>query len=86
MKCGIIFYVLFFGWSIFELRRGWKILVRGEDSFNFAVLYRLWLIDKFRDESDKEKYLEKITTPSGRRDRGCISLLFFWSWYCMLPV
>ena len=74
---GIMIFSLAFLWSIFELKRGWKILVRGEESFNYLVRIRLWHIDKYGNESDKEKFLEELSKPSDRHFRGCAGVAFF---------
>ena len=60
MKCAIILYAIFFVWSIFELKRGWKILVLGEESYNIQVHISFWLIDKFGNEGAKEKFLKNF--------------------------
>jgi len=53
---------IFLLYGFVEMRRGWKIIRYKEDSFNWAVQMRIWLIKQLagnKKSKDYEKYLKQ---------------------------
>lgn len=61
----IILIPLFIVYGIIEMRRGWKIIIFKEDSYNVAVQIRIWLLKQFAGDKklkDYQRYLKQNKT------------------------
>ena len=72
----VCFIPIMLVYSALEVKRGWQILIKNEDSYNLAVQARLFLIKTFFGEERENWYEEFLRSNVGyMKLRGYYSLI-----------